>query len=364
MPRATRNEFFEVLRSQRHAYDADEVVALLAAVSERRVMELAGILATYIATNLPAAIDRRDGLEDYRTNPYVLLTSANVMKLHDPSAFAAFLFNNKLYMGLETSFGKSIEAAFVSAYPLHHDTRIRWSEPPEKAAESAALAGLSREERARARTGSVWREIDKACVIGRHRFMTSIKSGPNTINDTQVQAMTTAIAENYEKWMEESRRTYRDLRALDVVIGLTYGTDRITNNKENQILVKLLDLGFVEEDRQRKPGVLIDRASRAIRVYRRVGRDFWAFIGNPEDPNSTRFVFLEVMLALAKALSTGIESGELESRINRKLLSLSAAFQSLTFPRGSLPEWVRQDFNENHLFWFATAITAFYDEGV
>jgi hypothetical protein len=35
----------------------------------------------------------------------------------------------------------------------------------------------------------------------------------------------------------------------------TYGTDRTTNNKENQILVKLLEQGFVDEDRGRRPRV-------------------------------------------------------------------------------------------------------------
>jgi hypothetical protein len=227
----------------------------------------------------------------------VLLTCASVMKLSDPEDFARFLFNNKLYMGLETSFGKSIESAFVGAYPLHPDAKHKWLDAPEKLAEFAALEGLSREEKARTRTGSVWREVDKSCVVGNRRFLTSIKSGPNTINDTQVQAMTTALAQNYKGWMEQTKRTYPDVTELDIVIGLTYGTDRTTNNKENQVLVKLLDLGFEEEDRVKKPGVLIDSESRSVRIYRRIGRDFWAFIGNPVDPSGTSFVFLEVVLA-------------------------------------------------------------------
>ena len=37
------------------------------------------------------------------------------------------------------------------------------------------------------------------------------------------------------------------VKEIDVVLGLTYGTDRTTNNKENQILAKLLAGGFVEE---------------------------------------------------------------------------------------------------------------------
>ena len=40
------------------------------------------------------------------------------------------------------------------------------------------------------------------------------------------------------------------------------------------------------------------------------------------------------------------------------------ALAKLQFPRNTLPEWVRQEFSEDQLFWFATAITAFYDEGI
>jgi hypothetical protein len=75
-------------------------------------------------------------------------------------------------------------------------------------------------------------------------------------------------------------------------------------------------------------------------------------------------VFLEVMLALAKAVSSDVVAADLEARINKKLQALSGALSKLMFPRNTLPEWVREDLKEDNLFWFATAITAFYDEGV
>lgn len=350
------------LKSPRHSFRPDEIVKLFDAVDEARVQDLSARLSTYISTNLPAAFERRDGLADYRTNPYVLMTSASVMNLRDPVRFADFLFNSKLYMTLETSFGKSIEAAFVSQYPLGSPNK--WTDPPEKLAEFSALTNLSREEKAKRRTESAWREIDKSCVVGNRRYMTSIKSGPNTINDSQVAAMTRAIIDNHGRWAEQTKKTYRAVKNLDIVIGLTYGTDRTTNNKENQILVKLLDQGFVEEDRAGRPGVLIDKATRSTRIYRRIGKEFWAFIGNPVDPSTAAFVFLEILLALAKALSEGMKSAGMEARINTKLQALSVALSKLQFPRNTLPEWVRGDFSENELFWFATAMTAFYDEGI
>lgn len=362
MARAGTNPFFDALKSQRHRFDQAEVVALFNRIDKDRLYTLCNTLATYIGTNVPAAFEKRGGLSDYRTNPYVLMTAASVTNLDDPTAFGTFLFNSKLYMALETSFGKSIEAAFVGQYPISAD--IRWSDPPEKIAEFAALEGLSREEKARRRTTSVWREIDRSCVVDSRRYMTSIKSGPNTINDTQVQGMVAAIRDNYRAWAAQSRVTYPQINSLDIVLGLTYGTDRTTNNKENQILVKLLEHGFEEEDRARFPGVLIDTETRSIRVYRRIGRDFWSFIGQPNNLASADFVFLEILLGLARALALGVENTAIEDRINAKIQLLSAALARLQFPRNTLPEWVREDFNENQLFWFVTALSAFYDEGI
>ena len=284
------------------------------------------------------------------------------MNLSDPQRFADFLFNSKLYMAMETSFGKSVERTFVSEYPL--GSGDKWGVPPEKEEEARHLKGLTREDRAARRTRSVWREIDSSVVVGHRRYLVTIKSGPNTINDTQVQAMTQAIIDNHVRWAERSRALAPHIRGLDVVIGLTYGTDRTTNNKENQILAKLLGYGFEEEDRDAKPGVLIDSETRSIRVYRKIGTDFWAFVGSPADPGSAGFVFLEVLLALAKALSSGMREADVETRINSRIAKLSAALAALRFPRDSLPRWVKHDFTEDELFWFASALTAFYDEGI
>ncbi|CAM3705064.1 PmeII family type II restriction endonuclease [Bordetella flabilis] len=359
---AVPNTLSGFLKSRTHHFNPEEIVRLFGAVTEERVDCLADALAAYIGTNLPAAFERRDGLSDYRTNPYVLMTSASVMRLDDPQAFGAFLFNSKLYMALETSFGKQIEAAFVSQYPI--GSVNKWIEAPEKRAEFAALEGLSREEKAQQRLNSVWREIDKSVVVGNRRYLTSIKSGPNTINDTQVQGMTRAIIDNYRAWVQQTRVTYPEVTGIDVVLGLTYGTDRTTNNKENQILVKLLQNGFEEADRANEPGVLIDSETRSVRVYRCIGMDFWSFIGKPDNRPAANFVFLEVLLALAKALGRGVENADIETRINLKLQQLALALSKLMFPRQSLPAWVRDDFSEGQLFWFATAITAFYDEGI
>jgi hypothetical protein len=55
---------------------------------------------------------------------------------------------------------------------------------------------------------------------------------------------------------------------------------------------------------------------------------------------------------------------DLETRINSRIMALIGALQKLMFPRSSLPGWVREEFSDTELFWFATALTAFYDEGI
>jgi hypothetical protein len=354
--------FSKKLKKRLHIYDKDEVAALFQKVSEERVEALAGKLVGYISTNLPAAFEKRKGIAAYRTNPYVLVTAASVMNLGNPAHFAKFLFDSKLYMALETSFGKQIEAAFVGQYPLRADHR--WSDPPEKLAEFAGLEGLDNETKAQRRTESVWREIDRSCVIRQRRYLSTIKSGPNTINDTQVAGMTTAIIQNYETWLAQTCKTYPGVDEVDIVLGLTYGTDKTTNNKENQILVKLLGNGFEEEDSENKPGILIDSKTRKVRVYRRIGREFWSFTGQPDAQSEADFVFVEILLALAKALGSGIAEADIETRINMKMQELALSLATLSFPRNSLPDWVREDFTEEQLFWFATAMTAFFDEGI
>ncbi len=110
--------------------------------------------------------------------------------------------------------------------------------------------------------------------------------------------------------------------------------------------------------------MLIDAETRSVRVYRKIGKDFWAFVGNPADPSAASFVFLEILLALAKSLTTVMAAADLETKINMRIKALMNALGKLMFPRDGLPDWVRSEFTDKELFWFATAMSAFYDEGI
>lgn len=360
-----KQELYSVLKTPRHAFDKDEVKKLFGRIDKARVNDLAERLKTDLSKNLPNIYGRRSALSDYRTNPYVMLATTNIMELSEPERFADFLFNSKLMMGLETSFGKIVERAFVQNYPT--DSNAKWRDPPEKIAEfEKEKDAKGREAKSALRSNSIWREIDKDVVVENRRFLTTIKSGPNTINDTQVQGMADAISGKYLTWLELSEEETPGLDGIDIVIGLTYGTERSTNNKDNQILAKLLDRGFSEIDQKNQPGVLVDDATGKVRVYRRIGKSFWAWIGNPHDETAQPQVFLEVLLALSLAFRDLLAEGStIEEGINERLRRLAAALLRMQLSPDTLPKWVSdRGFGDDDLFYLVTAISAFYDDGI
>lgn len=337
----------------------DELVGrALKGASSQRVLALSADIEQYLIQYLPETITSKESLADYRTNPYVTMTTASTMNLQDPRDLANFLVNLKLYMSLETSFGKSLESAIMGHYPV---TGPKWRTPPEADAEAESLAGLSFEERAIARTQSAWREIDRSCVAGNRRQLLTIKSGPSTINDTQVSAMTSAIVDHHERWLDSSL-TDDAVTGIDVVIGLTYGTEKSTNNKENQILVKLLKSGFVEVDRNKEPGVLSTRGG-LVRVFRVVGRHFWSYAADPTRSTDTSFAFAEVLLALAHALKRVRAVATIEDALNSRLDLLAEAIRGLRITSGNVPPWVASELSEIELTWLAAAMTVFFDQG-
>ena len=112
------NRLSSAMRSVRAVFNSANMPQLFGQVSPDRVQRLARELEAYIATNLPKTIAARSSLQDYRTNPYVLMTVGSAMKLDDLYDFAQFIVNTKLYMGLETSFGKSVENIVMGIYPI------------------------------------------------------------------------------------------------------------------------------------------------------------------------------------------------------------------------------------------------------
>lgn len=350
--------FYTAVRQPRD-YAAGITSEWLTQVSMERVSAIAGSMEQYISANLPRAVLRKSQLSDYRASPYVLMATAGALNLADPRELARYLVDLKLYMGQETSFGKSIEKIVMPQYPIAPGTS--WADPVEKIEEFAALAGLGKEARAQARVDSVWREIDASCVDNRgRRHLLTIKSGTQTINDTQVHGMFSAIRQHGREWLRSSRARL-GVEGIDIVIGLTYGTDRGTNNKDNQILAKLLTCGFSEVDRIGQPGVLTN-ADGSIRVYRVVGIDYWAYAANPAEPATAQFAFLEVLLGLAEALRMAHRRGTIREALDSRVAILEADFRRLQeAEEDALPPALRQHLGPQELSWLAASTRLFFD---
>ena len=340
-------------------FSQSEITDLFSRIDQERVHSLSQSLSLYIKTKMTQTIARRNDLKDYKTNPYVLLTSASAMDWDDIESFAGFLFNSKLYAGLETSFGKVIEAEFIPFYPTQESP---WLDPPEKTSEQERINSFSREERARARDVSVWREIDKTYTVENTRYLLTIKSGPHCINDTQVEAMKTAISTHYLEWFRSSVEANPEIEELHIVIGITYGTEKTTNNKENQILVKLLEHNFIDSGDAK--GTVYHAKNPNIKVYRVIGKDFWALIGNPNNQTESEHVFLEILLGLLWALNQAETETSIEALVNEKIHSLARAIERLALPRDAIPPWINERFSANELLWLISAISTFYDEGI
>lgn len=362
-----------------------EAIQALHQVSQDRVRNLSSDLTGYIDLNMIRAVDNRTTLASYRINPYVIIAAAGALQLDESEDFAKFLVHSKFYAGLETSFGKSIEQVVLKHYPVEGNSH--WEDPPEKIVEFASYDGLSAEERTRARNNSVWREIDKSCVVDNRRYLVSVKSGPDTINDTQVEAMRQAISTQHRKWLQQSRETYPEVTGIDIVIGLTYGTNKRTNNKENQILTKLLSKEFVEEDPVDRPGVLIDKATQSVRVYRVIGKRFWSFIAAPNSQHDLDYPHHEVLLALAKSVGFrsisdagslhGVEEAleheaadisplteipAVSRAVQSNIKRVASEVGAMTYPRNQLPQWIQDDYSESEISWVVAALSAFYDQ--
>jgi len=72
---ADESGLYKLLKATRSRFDPGEVADLLTRSSETRVNAMADSVAEYIRTNFPRMLDRRSGLSDYRTNPYVLMAN-------------------------------------------------------------------------------------------------------------------------------------------------------------------------------------------------------------------------------------------------------------------------------------------------
>jgi len=343
-------EFYAAIRDTK-TFSRDEYENLLKKVDQNRVNKISKHWSAYLRPNLADTIESKKDIDDYRLNPYAITAIAGILDIDNASEIAEFIFGSKLYMSLETAFGKSVENIVMPIYPVD-GSKHRWQEHPEKVQE---MQSDSRGEDLK------WQKIDKYCVIDDTAYLTTVKSGPRTLNESTTDSMKSDIATHSETWLKGTKKHHKGVENLEVVIGLTYGTDNSTNNKEMRVLLKLVEEGFQEKDRQTRPGVIVHPENSDITVHTQVGSDFWAFVGNPKDPQDADFVFLEVLLGLIKASD---EAGEaLKGTTKSKVQKLENIIDGLDMPDSTYPDWIDSEFEDDELVRVAQTLTLFYDEG-
>ena len=146
--------FYKGIKRHRH-YDADKVAEWFSQVSPSRVNDIASNMSEYVGVQLPKVIRSKSGLSDYRTSPYVLMATAGALRLDDFRDLAKFLIDIKLYMGLETSFGKSIEGTVMKTYPIERRRRGSLGLPRREGGGVRLIRGPIRRG-----------EVRKACRLG------------------------------------------------------------------------------------------------------------------------------------------------------------------------------------------------------
>lgn len=343
-------KFYSAIRDKK-SFDQAGYEELMKNTSEDRVDKISENWSAYLKPNVAKTIEDKEDIDDYRLNPYAITAIAGILDLDTAEEISEFIFGSKLYMSLETAFGKSVEDIVLPVYPIQSAT-TGWEEHPEKVRE---MNSDSRTE------DLVWQDVDKYCVIGDTAYITTVKSGPRTLNEDITDSIKDDIANHSDTWLEGTQKHHSEVEGLNVTIGLTYGTDYSTNNKEMRILLKLVEEGFTEIDRDKKPGVIQHPENDDITVESRVGIDFWSYIGNPENPDDAQHVFLEVLLGMIEAAD---QTGEaLRSTTGDRIKKLTGALDTLTIPESSLPEWIESNYGEDELVRMAQTLTLYYDEG-
>jgi hypothetical protein len=343
-------EFYAAIRDTKR-FDGSDYEALVEQVSQDRINKISNKWAQYLKPNLEDTIDAKQDIDDYRLNPYAITAIAGILDFESVEEISEFIFGAKLYMSLETAFGKSVENIVMPVYPIP-DVETGWKEHPEKVKE---MQSDGRGE------DLAWQKIDKYCVVDDTAYLATVKSGPRTLNESTTDSMKSDIATHSDTWLEGTRNHHPGVDELEVIIGLTYGTDNSTDSKEMRVLLKLVEEGFVEKDRQNHPGVIVHPDNQNITVHTQVGIDFWSFVANPQDPQSAEYAFLEVLLGLIKASD---EAGEaLKGKTAEKVKSLEEIIDGLAMPDSTYPDWIDSEFGDDELVRLAQTLTLYYDEG-
>jgi hypothetical protein len=233
-------------------------------------------LAEAISARLDQINVASPAIDGKRTNPFVLAAHARKSSLRSPIELDRGLAAAKEFSGLETALGRIVEDVVPAFYG--------W-------------------EQVHSEAHSLLTEVDCAKLVGRVVRLAALKSGPACMNDTMVNKIGGAVAENHADWA-----AHWGVDTIEYTVGMNYSTGR-NSNKKDWHAVRL-----AEEKMRARGGHILVSCVRDMPGHRHValrgfevrsggvtvkmavrqGVSFWDYVAQPVEN-----AYLELCCALA-----------------------------------------------------------------
>jgi hypothetical protein len=200
LPLARDYDYVEIARDQTLSKRRQVLPALTRISGDKAALKRVKDMASAIARRLDAINVASPTIDGKKTNPFVLAAHARKSSLAAPVELDLGLAAAKEFSGLETALGRIVEDIVPEVYG--------WEQVYSEA-------------------HSLLTEIDCAKVVGTVVRLAALKSGAACMNDTMVNKIGEAVAENYAEWAD-----HWGVKAIDYTVGMNYSTGRNSNKKD------------------------------------------------------------------------------------------------------------------------------------
>jgi hypothetical protein len=228
-------------------------------------------LTKEISKRIDASKPASPAIDGKKTNPFVLAAHSRNASLQSPIDLDAGLSAAKEFSSLETSLGKVVEDIVPAIYG--------WKQVPSQ-------------------SHTLLSEIDSAKVVGTVVHLAALKSGPACMNDSMVNRIGSAVADNCIQWAK-----HWNVTSLEYTVGMNYSTFKSSNKKdwyavhlaEESLKSKgaIIVTSCVNPPDQARAGFEAQIQGITIKMNVKQGKTFWDYIAIPE-PDA----YLELCCAL------------------------------------------------------------------
>lgn len=222
--------------------------------SQQRVAAMEVDFRSRIGIHLDALAKASKPFRKYNTNPFVLLMYSSQKQYRRVKETEAAIVPAKVFSSMETSAGKMVERVMLSHY------------------------GWECVDSAMHTTESV---VDGRKLDGDTLRLVTLKSGPNCINDSMTDSISSEIVKYAADWGRQA-----SVKKVEFTIGILYGTPKMSNKKDWHILRKaalaVQDSGSkatLVESPDDKWQFQFKVKGVAVTANIRIGKSFWDHLG-------------------------------------------------------------------------------------